>query len=813
MQRSAVRAAAVALSVLLAGSEVPAYLVRRTPTGTEITWNTAASAPNVVGGEITFYVDTASAEDVTGEQFRTAVMAAIQSWEDVDGSALSFREDAARPATVKSASDKVNRMGFTPGVIPPFAFASAFAATSNNRIVDVDVVFNPDMTWSVQSPGVDAKADVQGVAAHEWGHGLGLDHVPLGRSTMFYAASYGSISLRSLEADDAASVVHAYPDGTEGTLYATISGDADIAGTADDRGVQVTAVDFVTGLPVVSAVSLSDGSFTLEGVPPGVYRLLASPLGTEKRDGGVYSDFWDGAATSFLPAVRGQDGAADGSTGVIVAEAGDAISGVTFALSGTDASGEPNNGFAEAKALDLGDSVGGRIASSSDRDWFSFAGTAGQKVSVHLHAQQIGSDLDPRIYLRNAARIEIAISQDISQGYTTPEGADLDCRILDFELPSTGTFYVEVEAESSPDSSRPEDFFYVLTLLPGGGAPSPLTSVLAASPAVIPADGTSTATVTFEPRSLTGGLSGPGLDVDLELAADGNPDGSLGSVVDEGDGTYTAVLTAPSSGGSDLLRARVDGAEIASTTVSYRGEASFAASDFTVSPRRVRPGAAGTAAAVLVPRDAAGIPFGAGATVTLTLAGDPSTGIGGTTDLGNGSYRATLSPGPDRETVSVGALVEGESLDGTIPFGVGFPAEEVVDEVLDALDGLLEGGALPAKSVSKVQKARDLLAAAGGTGATLVKGVQKAVKQLEAAAKKGAAAGDLAAELAEACREEAELSIGESGPAADEAAEQKALAKAGALFDGGEALLDALKYSKSCSKYGAALKQTAKILP
>jgi hypothetical protein len=115
--------------------------------------------------------------------------------------------------------------------------------------------------------------------------------------------------------------------------------------------------------------------------------------------------------------------------------------------------------------------------------------------------------------------------------------------------------------------------------------------------------------------------------------------------------------------------------------------------------------------------------------------------------------------------------------------------------------------------VAKVRKARDLLAAAGGTGATLVKSVQKAIKQLEAAAKKGAAVGGLAEELAEACREEADLSIEESGPAADQAAEQTALAKAGSLFDGGESLLDLLKWSKACSKYAAALKQTAKIIP
>ena len=813
MTRSVIRASVVALAVVLAASELPAYLVRVSSAAAEITWNLDSSAPNVVGGKVTYYVDAASSVDVTGPQFAGAVGGAIQSWEDVEGSVIAFTEDAGRPATAKNASDKINRFGFTPGVLPPFAFASAFTATTNNRISDVDVVFNPEMDWSVQFPGDDEKADLQGVAVHEWGHGLGLDHIPLSRSTMFWAASFGAVSLRSPEADDAAAVIHAYPDAEAAASFASVAGDVDIVGAPDDRGVQVTAIDFATGLPAVSALTAADGTYLVEGLPPGVYRLVASHIGTEKRDGGVYSTYWLDAVTTYFPAVRGQDGATDGSTGVVAVEAGDAVSGADFLVSTVDPSGEPNDAFSQAKPLAGGDSVAGRISNSNDHDWFTFSGTAGETVSIQLHARQIGSDLDPRIYLRDAARLQIAISQDISQAYTGADGADLDCRILDFELPDTGTYYVEVEAESSPDTSRPEDYFYVLTLLAGGGTPDPLTSVMTASPAVVPADGASSSTVTFEPRSLTGGLSGEGLDVTFELLADGNADGALSGVTDNGDGTYEAVLTAPASAGSDVVRARVDGTPVSSVTVSWLGAAAFATSDLSASPRRLRPDGTSTSTVTFVPRDAQGLPLGTGHAVVFDVE-EGDTAVGPATDGGDGSYAAVATAGTEKGAVGLDVLTNGEDLGQTVhPLVIGFPVADVMDDVLDDLDALLAGASLPPKSVSKVQKARDLLAVAAGEADLLVKGIAKAVKQLEAAAKKGAPVAALASECVEACRELAVDAVAEAGPDADEAKEQAALAKAQAFIDAGDLLVDALKGSKACAKYAGSLKQAAKILP
>lgn len=817
MTRFAVRALVAAAALLVAGADLPAYLVRRTSGGTEITWNLSASAPNVVGGKVTFFVDTNGVPDVTGPQFATAVRSAVASWGAVDGSAIAFLEDSSRSTTQKNSSDRINRFGFTSGVLPPFAFASAFVATTNNRITDVDVVFNPEMTWSVETPGNGAKADVEGVAAHEWGHGIGLDHVPINRSTMFFAASLGAISLRSLETDDDAAAAHAYPAAGHATASATLRGTVDVAGSSDDRGVHVVAFDFVTGLPAASSFTEPDGSWAVEGLPPGVYHVVAAPIGSARAAGGVYSPYWEDAATTFFPAVRGQDGAGDGSTGAILLAAGETVTGIDLAVSATDPSGEPNDAFGQAKLLALGQSVAGRIASFNDRDWFRFSATAGKRVTVLLHAQHIGSELDPRIFLRDPGRSQAAVSADISTAVTGPAGADLDCAIVDFTIDETGTWYVEVEGESSPDPDRPQDFHYVLTLLEAGGTPHPLTSRFTATPAVIPADGASTSTLVFEPRSLTGSLSGPGLAVTMDRVPDGDPDGTLLPVVDLGDGTYRAFLMAPSAGGGDVIRALVDGTPVSTVAVNYRGPVDFAMSDFAAAPRRVRPDGSSTSTLVLLPRDAAGIAFGPGRSVSIHLEGDPSATVGATADQGDGSYRATVTAGTERETASATAVVDGDPLGGSLPVGIGFPLAEVLEEAGDDVAAILALDP-PAKSVKKLLKASLFLEAAAalplpGSEADAVKGAQKAAKQLEAAQKKGVTVFHLAIELAEASREAALDAIAAGEPLADTAKELKALAKAEALAARGEALLDAGRWSKACAKFRGSLKQSGRIAP
>src|SRR5690606_28882671 len=80
------------------------------------------------------------------------------------------------------------------------------------------------------------------------------------------------------------------------------------------------------------------------------------------------------------------------------------------------------------------------------------------------------------------------------------------------------------------------------------------TSTVTAAPASITADGTSTSTITIQLKDTNGNnLTTGGADVFVETSA-----GSLansGEATDEGDGTYTIVLTSSTTAGTATLTA------------------------------------------------------------------------------------------------------------------------------------------------------------------------------------------------------------------------------------------------------------------
>jgi hypothetical protein len=235
----------------------------------------------------------------------------------------------------------------------------------------------------------------------------------------------------------------------------------------------------------------------------------------------------------------------------------------------------------------------------------------------------------------------------------------------------------------------------------------------------------------------------------------------------------------------------------------------FAASDLSSSPRRIRCDGASTAQVAFLPRDAQGIPLGAGRSVTLRIAGAAGeASLGDTTDQGDGTYAAVLKAGTSLETVTVTATVGGVELDGALLVGVGFPVEEVRDDCVDSLARVLAGDP-PARSVKSLKSARDLLAASPDLLAAFL----KASKLLEKAVKSGAPVeADLAA-LAEAAREAALRGIETARPLVDSEAEGKRLARAEVNFGDGDILLGAGLRSRSISKFRGAIKLATQVQP
>ena len=198
----------------------------------------------------------------------------------------------------------------------------------------------------------------------------------------------------------------------------------------------------------------------------------------------------------------------------------------------------------------------------------------------------------------------------------------------------------------------------------GPGPPSGATSQITASPTSIPADGSSTSTITVELRDASDTpLTTGGATVALSTTS-----GSLSGVTDNDDGTYTATLTSSSTAGSATVSGTVNGSAITDTaTVTFTfvgpGPPSGATSQITASPTSIPANGTSTSTITVELRDASGTPLtSGGATVTLsTTAGS----LGAVTDNGNGTYTATLTSPSTGGSGTVSGTVSGSAITDT----------------------------------------------------------------------------------------------------------------------------------------------------
>jgi uncharacterized delta-60 repeat protein len=136
------------------------------------------------------------------------------------------------------------------------------------------------------------------------------------------------------------------------------------------------------------------------------------------------------------------------------------------------------------------------------------------------------------------------------------------------------------------DGSSPEDIVTTGLDVPTGievyipvGAADPATSTITADPTSVTGDGISISTITVQLRDAQWNLLTAGGDT----VALNSTLGSLGSVTDNGDGTYTATLTAPSSTGTATITGTVNAIGFTDdATVDFSAASCFASNGQTI---------------------------------------------------------------------------------------------------------------------------------------------------------------------------------------------------------------------------------------
>jgi len=109
---------------------------------------------------------------------------------------------------------------------------------------------------------------------HEFGHTLGLQHT-LASSVMSTYNTTASTKANPLAADDIAAISQLYPTPSYLPTVGSISGTVTLNGT----GVNLASVVAISpSNPAIATLANPDGTYQINGIPPGLYYVYAHPL-------------------------------------------------------------------------------------------------------------------------------------------------------------------------------------------------------------------------------------------------------------------------------------------------------------------------------------------------------------------------------------------------------------------------------------------------------------------------------------------------------------------------------------------------------
>jgi hypothetical protein len=233
------------------------------------------------------------------------IAASFATWTTAPNTAI-FVSRAADTQVSAPAFDGVNMVCFT--CVTDFnsdgTLAVTFTTTANGagaddkhgsksrfagQILDADILFNPAVAFSTDGSGSN---DLQTVVTHEIGHFLGLDHSSVIKATMF---PFAPPLERTLSYDDVAAMSSLYPKSSGDFPTGSISGRVVMSDGTPVFGAHVFADSTTAAVLFPSSVrktpigtlTMPDGTYQIEGVPPDRYTVAAEPLDGPVTNGDI----------------------------------------------------------------------------------------------------------------------------------------------------------------------------------------------------------------------------------------------------------------------------------------------------------------------------------------------------------------------------------------------------------------------------------------------------------------------------------------------------------------------------------------------
>jgi len=234
----------------------------------------------LVDGTLRYYVDQSGPETLaTGDSFPALVSQirlAAETWNSVETSELRLAFGGVGSLELPQTTAAVDILfdEMSPGVIAmggPTSRAEMVTGVEGSfvPIVRSVVILNKDLS---SQPSWSENFFL--TMAHEMGHALGLQHT-LTSSLMSTRTTRATTKARPLAADDAAAISLLYPNPKFETTMGAVSGRV----TVDGAGVNLASVVVLSpGGVSVSTLTNPDGTYRVEGIPPGSYYVYVHPL-------------------------------------------------------------------------------------------------------------------------------------------------------------------------------------------------------------------------------------------------------------------------------------------------------------------------------------------------------------------------------------------------------------------------------------------------------------------------------------------------------------------------------------------------------
>ena len=176
-------------------------------TPTKVRW----AIPPAVG----YVINPANPQELSADFVGAAVSTSAETWDGATSQEL-MNDVYSYGEVAYGVQDYTNAIAFgnypTEGVI---AVTTVWYNPATKKIVEFDIMFDTDWVWGdATNPETPGAMDLQNIATHEFGHGVGLNDVyqtDCSLVTMYGYSDYGETQKRTLEPPDIKGLLTLYP--------------------------------------------------------------------------------------------------------------------------------------------------------------------------------------------------------------------------------------------------------------------------------------------------------------------------------------------------------------------------------------------------------------------------------------------------------------------------------------------------------------------------------------------------------------------------------------------------------------------------